>query len=188
MSESENSLGVRIRHRRTMKGMRLADLAEAVGCSESMLSKIEHGKANPSLKSLHRIARALDVSASALFYQSEEEDCIARAGSRPMMNVSTLRSGKDIVLEALAPHAPDRLLQANIHIIQPGGHTDGEYQHEGEDLGYVLEGQLELFLEGNTYHLGPGDSFLFRSERKHSYRNPGKSVTRVIWVNTPPSF
>jgi len=188
VSESEKALGVRIRHRRTMKGMRLTDLAEAVGCSESMLSKIEHGKANPSLKSLHRIARALEVSASALFYQSEEEDVIARAGSRPVLNVSSLRSGTDIVLEALAPHAPNRLLQANIHIIQPGGHTDGMYRHEGEDLGYVLEGELELFLEGNTYHLEPGDSFLFRSERSHSYRNPGKTETRVIWINTPPSF
>ena len=134
------------------------------------------------------MALALEVSASALFYQSEEEDVIARAGSRPVLNVSSLRSGTDIVLEALAPHAPNRLLQANIHIIQPGGHTDGMYRHEGEDLGYVLEGELELFLEGNTYHLEAGDSFLFRSERSHSYRNPGKIETRVIWINTPPSF
>ncbi len=188
MSENDNALGVRIRHRRTMMGMRLADLAEAVGCSESMLSKIEHGKANPSFKNLHRIARALDLSASALFYQSDDADFIAREGTRPLLNISTIRSGTDIVLEALAPHSPDRLLQANIHVIQPGGHTDGEYSHEGEELGYVIEGELELSLDGKKHHLRAGDSFLFRSERKHSYRNPGKGVAKIIWVNTPPSF
>ncbi|WP_199244315.1 helix-turn-helix domain-containing protein [Pseudodesulfovibrio cashew] len=188
MSERDNSLGVRIRHRRIMKGMRLADLAEAAQCSESMLSKIEHGKANPSLKTLHRIAKALELSAAALFDQLDDSEVISRAGERPVQEFSNVRSGTDIVLEALAPHNPDSLLQANIHIVHPGGHTDGEYAHEGEDLGYVLEGELELTLDGEKYLLGPGDSFLFRSEREHGYRNPGTTVTRVIWINTPPSF
>lgn len=188
MNDNENVLGVRIRHRRTMMNLRLADLAKEVGCSESMLSKIEHGKANPSLKMLHRIAMALDLTAGALFYPSEDDDYIARSGTRPVLNISTVRSGTDIALEALTPYKVDSLLQSNIHIIQPGGHTEGEYSHEGEDLGYVLEGELELSLEGRIHRLQAGDSFLFRSERPHGYKNPGATVTRVLWVNTPPSF
>jgi quercetin dioxygenase-like cupin family protein/DNA-binding XRE family transcriptional regulator len=168
--------------------MRLADLAEAAQCSESMLSKIEHGKANPSLKTLHRLAKALDLSASALFSRIDDSEVISRVGTRPIQEFSTVRSGTDIVLEALTPHNPDSLLQANIHIVYPGGHTDGEYTHEGEDMGYVLEGELELTLDGEKYLLKPGDSFLFRSEREHGYRNPGKELTKVIWINTPPSF
>ncbi|WP_461210907.1 helix-turn-helix domain-containing protein [Desulfocurvus sp. DL9XJH121] len=188
MSELESNLGVRIRHRRTLMNMRLADLAAEVGCSESMLSKIEHGKANPSLKMLHRIAKALDIAAGALFYQSDEEDCLARKGTRPLLSISTLRSGTDIVLEALIPHAAGRLLASNIHIVQPGGHTDGEYTHEGEDLGYILEGQLELHLDDKVHILNEGDSFYFQSDKKHGYRNPGTTVAKVLWVNTPPSF
>lgn len=168
--------------------MRLADLAGEAGISESMMSKIEHGKANPSLKTLHRIAGALGLSASALFYASEEEDFIGRDGERPLLNVSNIRSGTDITLEALVPHGPDRLLQANIHIIEPGGHTDGEYFHEGEDVGYVLEGELEITLDRKKHLLKTGDSFFFRSDREHGYRNPGTVTTRVLWVNTPPSF
>lgn len=188
MVEQNNDLGLRIRHRRNLKGLRLADLAEIVGCSESMLSKIEHGKANPSLKNLHKIAEALEMSASALFYPVEDAEIVARKGTRPTLNISTIRSGTDIVMEGLTPHAQGRLLQGNIHIIQPGGHTDGEYSHEGEDLGYILEGELELSLNGKTYNLVEGDSFLFRSEHKHAYRNPGSKVTKVLWINTPPSF
>lgn len=188
MSEQNNNLGLRIRHRRKVKGMRLIDLASEVGCSESMLSKIEHGKSNPSIKNLHRIASALDLSASALFCHDEDADIVSRSGARPLLNISTIRSGTDIILEALAPHTSDRLLQANIHIIRPGGHTDGEYNHEGEDFGYILSGELELILEGKKHNLTEGDSFLFHSEKKHAYRNPGKKETRVLWVNTPPSF
>lgn len=188
MAEQSNNLGLRIRHRRRVKGLRLSDLAQIVGCSESMLSKIEHGKANPSLKNLHKIAEALELSASALFHPDEDGDIVARNGTRPTLNISTIRSGTDIVLEGLSPHNPGRLLQVNIHIISPGGHTDGEYSHEGEDLGYVLEGELELSVNGKVYNLTEGDSFLFRSEHQHAYRNPGKKITRVLWVNTPPSF
>ena len=36
--------------------------------------------------------------------------------------------------------------------------------------------------------LGPGDSFAFPSTLPHMYRNPGSEVTRVIWINTPPTF
>lgn len=188
MNEQNNNLGMKIRHRRKVKGMRLIDLAAKVGCSESMLSKIEHGKSNPSLKNLHKIADALELSASALFYHDEDADIVSRSGTRPLLNISTIRSGTDIVLEALVPHAGDRLLQANIHIIRPGGHTDGEYDHEGEDFGYILSGELELIIEGKEYRLAAGDSFHFLSEKKHAYRNPGKEETKVLWINTPPSF
>ena len=103
MSEQNNDLGLRIRHRRRVKGMRLSDLADMVGCSESMLSKIEHGKANPSLNNLHKIAKALDISAGALFHHDDDADIVARKGTRPYLNVSTIRSGTDIVLEGLSP-------------------------------------------------------------------------------------
>jgi uncharacterized cupin superfamily protein len=39
-----------------------------------------------------------------------------------------------------------------------------------------------------VYKLGAGDSFAFPSNLAHTYRNPGRKVTRVLWVNTPPTF
>jgi mannose-6-phosphate isomerase-like protein (cupin superfamily) len=45
-----------------------------------------------------------------------------------------------------------------------------------------------LVVGDEVYLLNAGDSFVFRSEIPHSYRNPGKTWTKVIWVSTPPSF
>jgi mannose-6-phosphate isomerase-like protein (cupin superfamily) len=39
-----------------------------------------------------------------------------------------------------------------------------------------------------TFLLEQDDSFCFRSERPHGYRNPGPGRARVIFINTPPSF
>ena len=52
----------------------------------------------------------------------------------------------------------------------------------------MLEGQIELDVDGTRHLVGPGDSFSFRSERKHSYRNSGRGIARVLWINTPPTF
>jgi quercetin dioxygenase-like cupin family protein len=60
--------------------------------------------------------------------------------------------------------------------------------HEGEEVGYVLSGTFELTVSGVQYILSSGDSFVYRSEEPHSYRNPGAETARVLWVSTPPTF
>jgi quercetin dioxygenase-like cupin family protein len=73
-------------------------------------------------------------------------------------------------------------------VIEPGGNTNGVLQHKGEEVGYVVEGQLELTINSEVRLLNAGDSFYFPSNLPHAYRNPGKTRLRVVWINTPPTF
>ena len=57
--------------------------------------------------------------------------------------------------------------------------------HQGETLGFVIEGQIELTIDATTYSLSAGDSFFFKNHLTNSYRNTGTIPARVIWVNTP---
>lgn len=91
-------------------------------------------------------------------------------------------------MERLIPYARGHLLQGNIHIVQPGGSSDGMISHSGEEVGYLIAGEIELIVGGKTYTLSAGDSFCFRSDVEHGYRNIGKSEARIVWVNTPPTF
>ena len=182
-------LGLQIRLARKNKGVTLAQLSQEVRCSESMLSKIETGKVNPSLDMLHRIAITLGTNISALFAYETNDKVVFRKGARPQLDIEAFYPGVGIKLEALTPHMQGLLLQAHIHIIAPGGRTSDEGRtHEGEDVGYILQGCLELTVDGTTYHMEEGDSFLFRSELMHRYDNIGDSECRVLWVNTPPTF
>jgi quercetin dioxygenase-like cupin family protein len=72
--------------------------------------------------------------------------------------------------------------------VEPGGASDGKISHEGEELGYVIEGHLELTVDDHHAILGPGDSFFFSSQRPHGYRNAGNTTVKIIWVNSPPTF
>ncbi|MEP4377712.1 MAG: cupin domain-containing protein [Alphaproteobacteria bacterium] len=185
----EIRLGTKLRHARMVRGLLLKDVATKAGCSESLLSKIENGHANPSVQMLHRIANVLGANFNALFASDDlDSGIVARAGERPEIDTDQLRKGRGIAFERLIPYAPGHLLQGNIHVIAPGGESEGLIDHVGEEVGYVLEGELELFVGDKEFRLSVGDSFHFNSDTPHRYRNPGKVTTRVIWVNSPPTF
>lgn len=182
-------IGLRLRHARLGRGLRLRDVAALAGCSESMVSKIENDRAAPSLAVLHRVTEALGLTVGELFSRTHEVGrVVSRPGERPVVEIDPLRSGSGIRMERLIPHGPAHLLQGSIHIVEPGGGSDGMITHDGEEVGYVIEGALELTVGDQAYALSEGDSFVFRSEAPHGYRNVGTVPARVIFINTPPTF
>ena len=180
---SVSGLGVRLRHARLVAGLTLMQLSQKAVCSESLVSKIERGTATPSLAMLHKLAMALDTNISTLM--SEEMPAVGpvlRVGERPVIKTG------GISMERLVLPTRGGLLQANIHIVEPGAASDGQIEHVGEEVGYVLEGRLELRLADESYIIGPGDVFTFPSNVPHGYSNVGEVVAKVLWVNSPATF
>ena len=155
------------------------------GYSESLISKIETDKTTPSLNTLHKIAQALGTSMSTLFNTDPHATRIVSSpGDRLSMGV-----GEDgTETEMLVPFGGSKLIEAVIFHIHPGGHSSGMRQHQGEEVGYVISGQLKFFVDGKTYVLKPGDSFFFPSHLPHGFENHGKEIAKVIWFNTPASL
>ena len=181
-------LGRSLRHWRLVKGLTLKAMAEKVGCSESLLSKVENDRATPSLSTLHKMAAALDTNISDLLGSGESE-IITRADDRNVLWADGNRKhDAKVRVEQLVPAKKGRLLQADMYIIPPGCGSDGELQHVGEEFGFVLEGSLQLTVENVSYLLETGDSFVFRSEQVHKFVNKGKTDARVLWLNSPPTF
>lgn len=182
-------IGARLRHARLVKGWLIKELAERVGVSVSLISKYENDKLLPPLTVLHSLVSELETNIGALFEANWSSlTYVARQGSRPCLAAGGKAEAAGVTLERLIPNGRGHLLQGNIHIVPPGGGSMGSIRHEGDEFGYVLEGRLELRIEETAHDLAPGDSFAFPSNLPHTYRNPGKAVTRVLWINTPPTF
>jgi transcriptional regulator with XRE-family HTH domain len=182
-------LGPRVRYARKRNGLTLKDLGDKVGCSESLLSKIERDHIVPSLPILWRIAEALGTTFGALFSdRSLHAVTTYNSGERPLLSIGT-SSGKtpDVILERMIPSSENRTIDANLHVIPPGGGSSGAYSHAGEEVGYVVSGYLELTVDGRVYLLASGGSFFFNSSLPHSYRNVGSGEARVVWMNSHKS-
>jgi quercetin dioxygenase-like cupin family protein len=80
------------------------------------------------------------------------------------------------------------LLEGLLVHLPADGRWCGPFAHEGEEVGFVLEGRLELIVEGQTYAVPSGSSFFFPSTNVHRYRAAGAKRCRVVWINTPANF
>jgi len=182
----ELQVGARLKHARLLEGILIRELAERVGCAESMISKIENGKVTPSLEMLQRLVEALNRDLSSFFGADiNSPGLVQKASERTISQTDALRGGTGVSYERLVPLAAGNLLEGNIHRIEPGGEKIDQITHQGETVGYVIEGELELSIEDTTYKLSTGDSFFFKNHLTNRYRNTGSSLTRVIFVNTP---
>jgi transcriptional regulator with XRE-family HTH domain len=179
-------IGARVKHARILAGIRMRELAERVGCTESQISKIESGRVIPSVPMLQRLVEALGRDLASFFGADlNSPGIIQRAGHRPVTTTDPIRGGQGVSYERLVPFGAGNLLEGNVHVIEPGGAKDDPITHQGETLGYVIEGQIELTIEATVYTLSAGDSFFFKNHLTNSYRNAGAAPARVIWVNTP---
>lgn len=183
-------LGARLRHARLAAGLQMRELADAAGCSESYISKIEADKTVPSLAMLHRLASALGLNMSTFFNEqiSFGPVRIVKANAGPRIATPGFCEKCGIAIEGLVVPAKSGLLQVNIHHVELGGASEGFISHKGEEFGLVLKGKLNLKVNGTSYRLNQGDSFSFSSELPHAYENAGETRLSILWVNTPPTF
>ncbi len=179
----EERIAKNIRTLREKKKMTLQEIADLTGLTRSYLSKIERSKKAPPYSTLNRIASALGVDVNFLFKVILEDDIDTRI-------TFTKRGRGEIVetagafygygYEALASNKPGKNMSP--YIIKPAFEETGVFQHEGEELLFVLEGRHEFFYDGKSYMMEQGDSVYFDSGIPHSGRSVGKKKAKLLAI------
>jgi len=175
------SIGPRLRRLRTKRGASLAEVASAAGISIGFLSALERSQMSASVGTLRRLARYYRTNILDFFDATELNTRLVRPAKRKV-----LEAGPGVRMELLA--WGNKVMEPHLFRIKPNAGSGEPYAHEGEEFIFVLRGDLEIALDGEEYHLKRGDSFYFESATPHHWRNPGRSETWLLWVNTPPTF
>ncbi|PRH77383.1 hypothetical protein C6N75_20570 [Streptomyces solincola] len=167
-------VGAGVRRRRRALELTLAEVARRSGLSAPFLSQIENDRARPSMRSLQRVADALETTAVQL---------LAAAGTPRRMDV--VRAGDDTGLAPAGGGRARPLVRGHhqLHALEFTGEHDGarEFRHRNDELMYVADGSAEVEAEGRTVRLGPGDTLYLTGGIRHRWRavEPG---TRVLLV------
>lgn len=172
-------LGGRIRGLRSRQGLTLQELALKAGISVSMLSTVERGQTSASLATLHALADALDVRMSSLFAASDElAEPVTR---RDDQQTETMPGG---LRRRLAVDHPDNSFELYLDEYPTGtAHALRPSRHNGYEYGLVLQGDLDVDLDGTVYRLRDGDSIHYPAGRGHLITNAGDVPARAVWVN-----
>ena len=180
------AVGQRIRDLRRARAMSLEAVAARTDLSIGFLSQIERGLSSPSLRVLATLADVLGVGIAGLFGTREDaaaapDAIVTRERQRAKLNL--WRTG--ISKQLLSPTGSEGRLNLFLVHMEPGGSTGDElYTHDGEEAGLVIEGEMKLTVDAESWTLKHGDSFRFASRRPHRFSNPsGDSKAVVLWVN-----
>ncbi|NBE50553.1 helix-turn-helix domain-containing protein [Streptomyces boluensis] len=171
--ERATGLGDALRRRRRALDLTLAAVAERSGLSVPFLSQMENERARPSMRSLQRVADALQTTAVQLL----------AAADAPARSVDLVRADADA---ALAPEARARPLvrgRQQMHALEFTGeqHADREFRHRNDELLYVADGAAEVEAEGRTHRLVAGDTLYLTGGVRHRWRTTAPG-TRVLIV------
>jgi DNA-binding transcriptional MerR regulator/quercetin dioxygenase-like cupin family protein len=177
-----SAVGQRLRRLRSRRGLSLKRVARAVGVSTGFLSALERGHMSASVATLRRLARFFGANILALFEPPKANTHRVRPSDRRILD-----TGSGVRMELLAWGNP--IMEPHLFTVAAGAGSGEAYSHDGEEFLYILRGQLEIGLRGSQeQRLRSGDSFYFESHTPHHWRNPGKSVAQILWINTPPTF
>jgi len=175
------AIGGRLRQLRLKKGTSLATVAKAAGISVGFLSALERSQMSASVGTLRKLARYYKTNILDFYDTAEPNKHLVRPDARKV-----LQAGAGVRMELLA--WGNTVMEPHLFRITPNAGSGESYTHVGEEFLFVLKGELQIFLRGEEYRLKSGDSFYFESAVPHTWNNPGRSETWVLWVNTPPTF
>ena len=185
-----SELGPRIRGLRSQKGWTLESAAKATGLARSTLSKIENGQMSPTYDALLKLAQGFAVDISELF-ESHEPGADQAAGSGRR---SITRAGQGQPLPTpvyqhllLCNDLSNKLLTPFRSTITARAFEDFDDwdRHAGEELLYVLQGEVELFTEFyEPERLSVGDCAYLDSRMGHRVISVSPENAVVLWVST----
>jgi transcriptional regulator with XRE-family HTH domain len=180
-------VGAEIRALRKAAGLTLKDVAARADISVGYLSEIERDITQVPIAVLRRLCDVFDVSIGWLLGVSRtgpdhERNVIVREGDRTRLTFPGLGISEELLSADLT--GPLEML---ISSLEPGADSDF-YSHDGYEAGLVMEGVLELWVDGTKHELNKGDSFSFPSTQLHRCVNPTKKITKVLWIITPPHY
>lgn len=168
LSELTTRVAREIRAHREARGLSLTATATRAGLSKTILATIESGAGNPSLETLGRIARALDVTVGTLL--AEDDPVRSKLIRRSDGELLTFESG--IRGRLIYVDGRERRLEALEMRLEPGMHyRSGAHAPGTEELVICLDGTLAVGPEGHEEHLGEGDALHFAADIAHSYRS-----------------
>ncbi len=175
-------LGAKIKSLRLQCGFTQEELADRCELTKGYISQLENDLTSPSIATLVDLLNALGTDLKEFFSDAD--------------NQKTVFNNDDFIIKEtdeytqtwLVPNAQKNEMEPIIVSINPHCKLDEDRPHEGEEFGYVLEGQVLLHIGKKSIMVSKGMSFYYEASKVHYLENTSDNIAKVIWVSSPPTF
>jgi transcriptional regulator with XRE-family HTH domain len=186
----EELIGPRLRQLRKRRGVTLETLAAGTGLTKGYLSKIETGKMVPPIATLSRIAQAIGCDMAYFFQSQQGADAfddrvsVVRADEqRP-----AVRGGSSFGYDYrnIAHTLRSKAMDSFIFTFPAELQGDTFFEHQGEELVFVLNGTVVFEIAGRELTLEAGDSVYFDSSLPHRGKSKGAQAQALVIIHRQP--
>ena len=177
-------VGEKIRSLRHKQKISIEQLSAMSGLSKGLISQIERDITGPSVASLWKISKALNVTMNYFFDEYDDLNQIVRKDERKKL----IMRKSSRVYELLSPDLKKQIEMLMVEI-KPNENISVEpISHDGEECGVIIKGTLRIISGDKIYDLQEGDSIYLDSTIPHQYLNMGDELSVSVWAMVPPSF
>lgn len=175
-------IGNKLKELRVLKGLTQEELADRSELSKGFISQLERNLTSPSITTLMDILQCLGTSIGEFFNEAPDEQIVF--GKQDYFVKEDTEYKNEI--KWIIPNAQKNTIEPIYLTLQAGGSTCPDTPHEGEEFGYVLQGDVSIHLGNKTYKAKKGESFYYTADKTHFLSS--KNGATLIWVSSPPSF
>lgn len=162
------NIGKNLKKIRKKKGYSLANLEEITGVSKSMLGQIERGESNPTVKTLWKIAKSLNVTFSYFIEEEKEEGAVfSISNTKPF-----IEEDNGYLVYPLIPFDQSKGFEIYLIEIEPDqSYTSDSHNVGVEEYVFVNKGILEMIVDKEKYLVKEGEVVRFKADCPHTYHN-----------------
>ena len=171
-------VGQKLRMLRRERNRTQQELAERCEVTKSFLSKIENGKAMPSLGTLSKLAAELGVPLSDLVSEGTTDTRWQHDRAEEVRS-GMVHVNQGYQIFPFADHLKNKKIQPFFYEVHKGEISPHHNAHKGEEFFYILEGEMRFLLGEQEHILKQGDGFYFHSSQEHS-TVPLTDVVKVL--------
>lgn len=177
-------LGNKIKMLRIKNGLTQEELANRSELSKGFISQIERELTSPSIATLMDLLQCLGTNLRDFFNETVDEKIVFRKEDAFVKD--NIELGHSI--RWIVPDSQKNCMEPILVTLAPGGSSEDDDPHEGEEFGYVLQGSINIYLGGMKFKAKKDESFYFKPNVVHHISNAGKTEAKLLWVSSPPSF
>ncbi|USD66288.1 helix-turn-helix transcriptional regulator [Vibrio sp. SCSIO 43136] len=161
-----NTLGRNLQNLRIAKGLSLSQLALEAGIAKSNLSRIEQGSGNPTIDTIWRLAKQLDVPFGSLVVS------MAAPIDDDGVQVKLIEQGMD------NPQVDAYWMSCAPNI----EHRSDAHSNGTTETITVITGHVETGVEGSSHCLSAGESVKFPADKPHMYKTGDLWTTLLVTI------
>lgn len=178
-------IAMNLKQLRTERSLTLGQLAKESGVSKAILSDMEKGESNPTINTIIKVSKGLNVPYSRLMEGVEPESTLVRQ-QETVMQANENHHYRIFCYFTTSPKRNFELFR--VELDPNSSNVSIAHPPKSQEYLYVLEGELTLETETASYTLHPGDSLGFASSVPHTYYNRQPEQAVFLCINYHPNF